>query len=46
MLELVAAASLLAWLVLLLAHGRFWLGDQRLSGAEPDPARWPAVAAA
>jgi hopene-associated glycosyltransferase HpnB len=44
-LELAAAASLFAWLVLLLAHGRFWQGGERLAGDPPNPARWPAVAA-
>jgi hopene-associated glycosyltransferase HpnB len=40
-----AALSLAAWLYLVLAHGRFWLADQRLEGRDPEPARWPAVAA-
>jgi hopene-associated glycosyltransferase HpnB len=40
-----AALSLLAWLYLVFAHGRFWLCDQRLDGREPAPPRWPTVAA-
>jgi hopene-associated glycosyltransferase HpnB len=40
-----AGASLLAWLYLAFAHGRFWRCDQRLRESEPDPPRWPAVAA-
>jgi hopene-associated glycosyltransferase HpnB len=39
------ALSLLAWLYLVFAHGRFWLCDQRLDGREPAPPRWPTVAA-
>lgn len=44
-LEAVAALSLAAWAYLVLAHGRFWLCDQRLEGRDPAPARWPAVVA-
>ncbi|MDJ0867537.1 MAG: glycosyltransferase [Myxococcota bacterium] len=40
-----AAASLAAWLVLTFAHGRFWMGDQRLGGDPAAPERWPAVVA-
>jgi hopene-associated glycosyltransferase HpnB len=39
------ALSFAAWLYLALAHGRFWLCDQRLDGRAPDPADWPAVVA-
>jgi hopene-associated glycosyltransferase HpnB len=39
------ALSFAAWLYLALAHGRFWLCDQRLDGRAPAPARWPAVVA-
>jgi hopene-associated glycosyltransferase HpnB len=45
MFELLAALSLAAWLYLVFAHGRFWLGDQRLDGRAPAPARWPDVVA-
>ena len=40
-----AALAFAAWLYLVLAHGRFWLGDQRLDGRAPAPARWPDVVA-
>jgi hopene-associated glycosyltransferase HpnB len=40
-----AALSLSAWLYLVLAHGRFWRCDQRLTGREPAPPRWPSVTA-
>lgn len=47
-LTVLAALSAAVWLYLLLAHGRFWVGDQRLpatSGdAEPEGG-WPTVAA-
>ncbi len=41
-----ALAALLAWLVLLLGRGGFWLAreDDRDAPALPDPARWPEVA--
>ena len=42
---LLAGASLLAWLYLVFAHGRFWLGDQRLSRGDPAPPSWPPVCA-
>jgi hopene-associated glycosyltransferase HpnB len=45
MFELAASLSLAAWLYLVFAHGRFWLGDQRLDGHAPAPARWPDVVA-
>lgn len=35
--------SVLAWLWLLICHGRFWRTDQRLP-ALAEPARWPSVA--
>lgn len=41
----VCALSFAAWLYLALAHGRFWLCDQRIDGCAPAPARWPAVVA-
>jgi hopene-associated glycosyltransferase HpnB len=41
----VSALSLAAWVYLVALHGRFWRGDQRLSGLEPDPPQWPAVTA-
>jgi hopene-associated glycosyltransferase HpnB len=43
-----AAAALvpaLAWLYLLLAHGRFWLADQRLPQAGAALRSWPTVVA-
>lgn len=42
----VALAALLAWLVLLLGRGFFWLAreDDRDAARLPDPPRWPAVA--
>lgn len=40
-----AALAFAAWLYLVFAHGRFWLGDQRLDGRAPAPARWPDVVA-
>ena len=44
-LSVLAAVSLLAWLYLLLLHGRFWLCSERLGGADPALDRWPTVAA-
>lgn len=44
-LVLVCALSFAAWGYLALAHGRFWLGDQRLDGRAPPPAHWPPVTA-
>jgi hopene-associated glycosyltransferase HpnB len=41
----IAALSLSAWLYLVLAHGRYWRCDQRLTGCEPAPPRWPSVTA-
>lgn len=41
----VALVSLAAWGWLVLGHGRFWVGDQRLDDDEPDPAAWPSVTA-
>jgi len=40
-----AALAFAAWLYLVLAHGRFWLADQRLDARAPAPARWPDVVA-
>jgi hypothetical protein len=40
-----AAVSLAAWLYLVLAHGRYWRCDQRLTGHEPAPPSWPSVTA-
>jgi hopene-associated glycosyltransferase HpnB len=40
-----AAASLAAWIYLVFAHGRYWMGDQRLSRPDPEPREWPAVCA-
>ncbi|HKY95512.1 MAG TPA: glycosyltransferase [Kiloniellales bacterium] len=40
-----AALPALAWLYLLLAHGRFWLADQRLPQAGPRLANPPSVVA-
>ncbi|MBL6457508.1 glycosyltransferase [Belnapia sp. T6] len=42
-----ALAALLAWAVLLLGRGFFWLArdDDRDAASLPDPARWPAVVA-
>lgn len=42
---LLAGASLAAWIYLVFAHGRFWMGDQRLSRGDPEPPSWPAVCA-
>ncbi len=42
------AASLTAWIYLLLCNGRFWQGDQRLRAQTPADdalAKWPAVVA-
>jgi hopene-associated glycosyltransferase HpnB len=44
-LAIFAALSLAAWCHLVFAHGRFWLGDQRLDGRSPAPERWPEVVA-
>lgn len=45
-LALVAGLSALAWLYLLLGHGRFWLCSERLpAGPIAEPEAWPAVAA-
>jgi hopene-associated glycosyltransferase HpnB len=42
---LLAGASLAAWLHLVFARGRYWMGDQRLSRGDPEPPSWPAVCA-
>jgi hypothetical protein len=39
------SASLVAWLHLVFAHGRFWMADQRLGGPDPEPPDWPTVSA-
>lgn len=45
-LALVAGLSALAWLYLLLGHGRFWLCSERLPGGPiAEPEAWPPVAA-
>lgn len=44
-LILLAAPGVLAWLYLLLAHGRFWLADQRLPQAVAGMANPPSVVA-
>ncbi len=44
-LTVLCALSFAAWCVLVFAHGRFWLGDQRLDGRAPPPPAWPAVVA-
>jgi len=44
-LSTLAASSLLAWLYLCFAHGRFWLGDQRLGAGAAAPLPWPEVVA-
>lgn len=38
-----AAVSALAWLYLVVLHGRFWLASERLRPS-PEPATWPPVA--
>ncbi|RIL08028.1 MAG: glycosyl transferase family 2 [Proteobacteria bacterium] len=45
LLAALCALSLVAWTYLALAHGRFWLCDQRLDGRAPPPAAWPRVVA-
>ena len=47
-LSWLGTASLAAWIYLLLCHGRFWQGDQRLCARAPADAalaHWPAVVA-
>lgn len=45
-LALVAGLSALAWLYLLLGHGRFWLCSERLpAGPVAEPEAWPPVVA-
>ena len=41
----IALLSLVAWTWLVLGHGRFWVGDQRLPDDDPDPTEWPSVVA-
>jgi len=43
--EAIAGASLIVWLYLVAAHGRFWLATERDEPVPPAPAAWPAVAA-
>ena len=40
-----AALSVLAWVVLLAFRNGFWRADQRLETGLPDPASWPSVIA-
>ncbi len=40
-----ASLSILAWLVLLLGRGWFWLADQRLPATAEPPGDWPEVVA-
>jgi len=42
MLIALTSISLLVWIGLVVFHGGFWRGDQRL-GVAPDPAEWPTV---
>jgi hopene-associated glycosyltransferase HpnB len=44
-LAALALLPVLAWLTLLLTHGRFWLADQRLPQAGGTRAAWPSVVA-
>ena len=44
-LVVLAGLPVAAWLYLLLAHGRFWLADQRLPQVVPRPANPPSVVA-
>ena len=44
-LLIAAVLPLLAWLYLLLFHGGFWRGRERLDGAPGTRADWPAVVA-
>jgi hopene-associated glycosyltransferase HpnB len=44
-LTLIAAASLGAWIYLVLFHGFFWRADQRLPAETKAPERWPGIAA-
>lgn len=43
--EAIAGLSLLIWVYLVAAHGRFWLAAERDDTVPPPPAAWPAVAA-
>ena len=45
LLGCLAAFSLLIWIYLAFAHGRFWCADQFLEGGNADPAVWPEVVA-
>jgi hopene-associated glycosyltransferase HpnB len=44
-LSIAAGLSLMAWLYLLLLHGRFWFCSERLAEDTPALDRWPTVAA-
>lgn len=44
-LHILAAGALLAWLYLILGHGRFWRASERLGDGGPDPADWPEIVA-
>jgi hopene-associated glycosyltransferase HpnB len=44
-LAIACVVSAVAWLFLVLAHGGFWLTNQRLPVAGREPATWPGVAA-
>jgi hopene-associated glycosyltransferase HpnB len=41
----IAALSLVGWVYLVFAHGRFWLCDQRMDGRDASPATWPKIVA-
>ena len=45
LIDIAAILSLIAWVYLLLFHGRFWRADQRLPRDLPAPAAWPGVVA-
>ncbi len=44
LLSVFALVSILAWVVLILLRGGFWLADQRLDGQPPHLDAWPEVA--
>jgi hopene-associated glycosyltransferase HpnB len=44
-LVLATGLSLLIWLYLVLFHGRFWRGSERLTPASPTLSTWPVIAA-
>ena len=45
LLGALALLSLIAWLWLVFAHGRYWTGEVRLDGRARAPAVWPEVVA-